>query len=45
MKMLGQYLKKKKFHLFLFVSTREVGAYNYMSWDQIKEMQKKILLK
>ena len=31
-------LKKKKIPFILFVSTREVGAYNYMSWKQIKEL-------
>ena len=33
-------LKKKKIPFILFVSTREVGAYNYMSWEQIKELSK-----
>jgi len=33
-------LKKKRIPFILFVSTREVGAYNYMSWDQIKELSK-----
>ncbi len=31
-------LKKKKIPFILFVSTREVGNYNYMNWDQIKEV-------
>ena len=31
-------LKEKKIPFILFVSTREVGAFNYMSWDQIKEI-------
>jgi len=31
-------LKEKKIPFILFVSTREVGAYNYMTWDQIKEI-------
>ena len=31
-------LKKKKIPFILFVSTREVGANNYMTWDQIKEI-------
>ena len=31
-------LKKKKIPFILFVSTREVGAFNYMTWDQIKEI-------
>ena len=33
-------LKKNKIPFILFVSTREVGAFNYMSWDQIKEISK-----
>ena len=33
-------LKEKKIPFILFVSTREVGAYNYMSWDQIREISK-----
>ena len=40
MKMLGQYLKKKKIPFILFVNTREVGAFNYMNWDQIIELHK-----
>ena len=31
-------LKEKKIPFILFVNTREVGAYNYMNWDQIKEL-------
>ena len=31
-------LKEKKIPFILFVSTREVGAFNYMTWDQIKEL-------
>ena len=31
-------LKKKKIPFILFISTREVGAFNYMSWDQIREI-------
>ena len=31
-------LKEKNIPLILFVNTREVGAYNYMNWDQIKEL-------
>ena len=31
-------LKKKKIPFLLFVSTREVGSYNYMNWDQIIEL-------
>jgi peptidoglycan/xylan/chitin deacetylase (PgdA/CDA1 family) len=33
-------LKAKKIPFILFVNTREVGAYNYMDWDQIKELHK-----
>ena len=33
-------LKKKEIPFILFVSTREVGSYNYMSWSQIKEISK-----
>ena len=33
-------LKKKKIPFILFVSTREVGAFNYMNWDQIREIYK-----
>ncbi len=33
-------LKKKKIPFILFVSTREVGANNYMTWEQIKELSK-----
>ena len=33
-------LKDKKIPFILFVSTREIGAYNYMTWDQIKEISK-----
>ena len=33
-------LKTKKIPFILFVNTREVGAYNYMSWDQILELHK-----
>ncbi len=31
-------LKKKKIPFILFISTREVGAFNYMTWDQIREI-------
>ncbi len=31
-------LKKERIPFILFVSTREVGAFNYMSWKQIKEL-------
>jgi len=33
-------LKEKKIPFILFVSTREVGAFNYMTWDQIREIEK-----
>ena len=33
------YLKNKKIPFILFISTREVGKYGYMNWDQIKEIQ------
>ena len=33
-------LKSKKIPFILFVSTREIGAFNYMTWDQIKEISK-----
>ena len=33
-------LKKEKIPFILFISTREVGAFNYMSWAQIKELHK-----
>ena len=31
-------LKKKKIPFILFVNTREVGAFNYMNWNQIIEL-------
>ncbi len=31
-------LKEKKIPFILFVNTREVGAYNYMNWEQILEI-------
>ena len=33
-------LKEKNIPFILFVNTREVGAYNYMNWDQILELHK-----
>jgi len=33
-------LKEKKIPFILFVNTREVGSFNYMSWDQIREINK-----
>ena len=32
--------KRKNIPFILFISTREVGAYNYMNWDQIIELYK-----
>ncbi len=31
-------LKEKKIPFILFVNTREVGSFNYMSWNQIREL-------
>jgi len=33
-------LKSKRIPFILFVSTREIGAFNYMSWEQIKEISR-----
>ena len=33
-------LKSKRIPFILFVSTREVGKYGYMTWDQINELAK-----
>jgi poly-beta-1,6-N-acetyl-D-glucosamine N-deacetylase len=33
-------LKQKKIPFILFISTREVGSFNYMTWAQIKELSK-----
>ena len=33
-------LKKEKIPFILFVSTREVGSSNYMTWEQIQEISK-----
>ncbi len=33
-------LRDKKIPFILFVNTREVGAFNYMTWDQILELHK-----
>ena len=33
-------LKKNKIPFILFVSTREVGNFNYMNWSQIREIAK-----
>ena len=37
-------LKAKKIPFILFVNTREVGSFNYMSWDQIIELSKSDLV-
>ena len=37
-------LNKKKIPFILFVSTREIGAFNYMTWEQVKELQKSELV-
>ena len=34
------YLKEKKIPFILFVSTEAVGNFGYMSWSQIKEIEK-----
>jgi len=34
------FLKKNKIPFILFVSTEAVGKYGYMTWDQIKEIEK-----
>ena len=33
-------LREKNIPFILFVNTREVGSFNYMSWDQILELHK-----
>ena len=33
-------LKQRRIPFILFVNTREVGSFNYMTWDQIKELHK-----
>ena len=33
-------LKEKKIPFILFISTREVGVTNYMTWNQIRELDK-----
>ncbi len=33
-------LKEKEIPFILFVNTREVGAFNYMNWSQIKELHR-----
>tara|TARA_B100000674_G_C37886224_1_gene936776 strand:- start:476 stop:1408 length:933 start_codon:yes stop_codon:yes gene_type:complete len=37
-------LKERKIPFILFVNTREVGAYNYMNWDQILELHESELV-
>ena len=37
------YLKKEKIPFILFVSTQTVGKSGYMTWDQIKELEKENL--
>ena len=34
------YLKKNKIPFILFISTEAVGNYGYMTWDEIKEIEK-----
>jgi poly-beta-1,6-N-acetyl-D-glucosamine N-deacetylase len=34
------YLKKNKIPFILFVSTEPIGKYSYMTWEQIKEIEK-----
>ena len=34
------YLKKNKIPFILFISTQAVGNYGYMTWDEIKEIEK-----
>ena len=31
-------IKRKKIPFILFVNTREVGSFNYMNWEQIREL-------
>jgi peptidoglycan/xylan/chitin deacetylase (PgdA/CDA1 family) len=33
-------LKERKIPFILFVNTREIGSFNYMSWQQIKELDR-----
>ncbi len=33
-------LREREIPFILFVNTREVGSFNYMNWDQIKELAK-----
>ena len=41
-KIFQRYLKEKKIPFILFVSTEAVGKNGYMTWDQIKELEKEI---
>jgi len=34
-------LKEKRIPFILFVNTREIGSFNYMNWQQIKELYRK----
>ena len=36
--------KKEQIPFILFVSTREVGSNNYITWDQIRELKKEDFL-
>ena len=38
-------LRERKIPFILFVNTREVGAFNYMNWEQIKEINKESFVK
>ena len=33
-------LKEKKIPFIIFINTREVGSFNYMNWEQIRELHK-----
>ncbi len=37
-------LKKQKIPFMIFISTKEIGTNNYMSWDQIRELSKSNLV-
>ena len=38
------YLKKEKIPFILFISTESVGKNGYMTWDQIKELEKETIV-
>ncbi len=38
-------LREREIPFILFVNTREVGAFNYMNWEQIKEINKESFVK